>query len=129
MKKRLLAIHKTGVVPVIVLAAILAFLLMRGVESAYTISLWEAEMASLPEGRMEMTVTGGNLLRVNSFYVAGKRVEDCAVEKMTYEKCRIVFDADVFSKGNTWYEIRVGYNKWGLFDLLSSPVWVEWTGS
>ena len=51
------------------------------------------------------------------------------MEKMTYEKCRVTFEPAAFSEGNTWYELRVGYHMWGFIDLLSSPIWVEWTGS
>ena len=122
-------IRRTYLAPVIVLLALLAFLLGKGTESAYTIYLAEAEIAPGPMGRIEMIATGSNLLRINSFYVGGERIEDCTVEKMTYDQCRVVFDPAVFSEGNTWYEIRVGYHKWGMIDLLSSPIWVEWTGS
>ena len=129
MKKWMKRIHKTCLVPVIVLAAMLFFLLAKGMESAYTITLWEGKIAPAPSGQVEMLLSGGNLLRINSFYIGGERIEDCAVEKMTYDTCRITFDPAAFSEGNTWYEIRVGYHKWGFIDLLSSPIWVEWTGS
>lgn len=122
-------IYQSRLVPVIILAAMLFFLLAKGMESAYTITLWEGETASAPAGQVEMLLSGGNLLRINSFYIGGERIEDCAVEKMTYDTCRITFDPAAFSEGNTWYEIRVGYHKWGFIDLLSSPIWVEWTGS
>lgn len=129
MKKWLKRIHKTCLVPAIVLAVMLTFLLVKGVESAYTIPFMEAQIAEGTMGRIELTATGGNLLRVNSFYIDGKRVEDCTVEKMTYDQCRVLLDPSAFNKGNTWYELRLGYNKWGFINLLSSPVWIEWTGS
>ena len=122
-------IHKTCLVPAIVLAVMLAFLLAKGVESAYTIPFMEAQIAEGTMGRIELTAMGGNLLRVNSFYIDGKRVEDCTVEKMTYDQCRVLLDPSAFNKDNTWYELRLGYNKWGFINLLSSPVWIEWTGS
>lgn len=129
MKKWLKRIHKTCLVPVIVLVVMLTFLLVKGVESAYTIPFMEAQIAEGTMGRIELTAMGGNLLRVNSFYIDGKRVEDCTVEKMTYDQCRVLLDPSAFNKGNTWYELRLGYNKWGFINLLSSPVWIEWTGS
>ena len=129
MKKWLKRIHKTCLVPAIVLVVMLAFLLAKGVESAYTIPFMEAQIAEGTMGRIELTAMGGNLLRVNSFYIDGKRVEDCTVEKMTYDQCRVLLDPSAFNKGNTWYELRLGYNKWGFINLLSSPVWIEWTGS
>ena len=129
MKKWLKRIHKTCLVPVIVLVVMLTFLLVKGVESAYTIPFMEAQIAEGTMGRIELTAMGGNLLRVNSFYIDGKRVEDCTVEKMTYDQCRVLLDPSAFNKGNTWYELRLGSNKWGFINLLSSPVWIEWTGS
>lgn len=129
MKKWLKRIHKTCLVPVIVLVVMLTFLLVKGVESAYTIPFMEAQIAEGTMGRIELTAMGGNLLRVNNFYIDGKRVEDCTVEKMTYDQCRVLLDPSAFNKGNTWYELRLGYNKWGFINLLSSPVWIEWTGS
>ena len=129
MKKWLKRIHKTCLVPASVLVVMLAFLLAKGVESAYTIPFMEAQIAEGTMGRIELTAMGGNLLRVNSFYIDGKRVEDCTVEKMTYDQCRVLLDPSAFNKGNTWYELRLGYNKWGFINLLSSPVWIEWTGS
>jgi len=122
-------IRKTYLAPVVILIVMLTFLLAKGVESAYTIPFMEAQIAEGTMGRIELTAMGGNLLRVNSFYIDGKRVEDCTVEKMTYDQCRVLLDPSAFNKGNTWYELRLGYNKWGFINLLSSPVWIEWTGS
>lgn len=122
-------IHKTCLLPVIVLLAMLVLWLPKGAESAYTYYFVEAEVIPDPSGEVTVYAKGGNMLRVNSFYINGERLEDCIVERMTYDKCRIVFDSSVFSKGNTWYEFRVGYHKWGFIDLLSSAVWIEWTGS
>ena len=122
-------IHKTCLVPVLVLAVMLAFLLTKGVEAAYTIPFMEVEIAEEADGSVVLYAVGGNMLRVNSFYVGGKRIEGCEVNRETYNRCCIKLDTSVFSRGNTWYELRVGYSKWGCIDLLSSPVWIEWTGS
>ncbi|MBQ2835088.1 MAG: hypothetical protein IJE71_10845 [Clostridia bacterium] len=129
MKKAIYQIRKTYLAPVVILIVMLAFLMVKGTKSAYKITLWEPEMTLTQTGQIEMVVTGGNLLRINSFYVDGERIEDCTVGKMNYNQCRVVFDPSVFSEENTWHEIRVGYNKWGVIDLLSTPIWVEWTGS
>ena len=122
-------IHKTCLIPILVLLAMLAFLMPTGIEAAYTYYFLEAEVIPGAAGEVTVYAKGGNMLRVNSFYVNGERVEDCEIERMTYDTCKIVVDSSVFAKGNTWYELHVGYHKWGFIDLLSSPVWIEWTGS
>ena len=129
MKVWMHKIHKTCFVPLIVLIVMITFLMIKGVESAYTIQLWKEEMEVNPTGEIVMLAYGGDMFRVNSFYVDGKRVKHCNVETINYNSCRITVDSSVFYEGNAWYELRVGYNKWGFINLLSSPIWVEWTGS
>ncbi|MBQ4265694.1 MAG: hypothetical protein IJB85_09295 [Clostridia bacterium] len=90
MKEAMYQIRKTYLAPVVILIVMLAFLLVKGTKSAYKITLWEPEMTLTQTGQIEMVATGGNLLRINSFYVDGERIEDCTVGKMTYNKCRVV---------------------------------------
>lgn len=122
-------IQRTCVIPLILLIVMLAVLIDKGVESAYEICFTDVQ---IEEGQSSdevvLIVNGGNLLRVNSLYIDGERVKGCVLPKMTYGQTRATLDKSAFAKGNTWYELRVGRHKWGFIDLLSPPVWIEWTG-
>lgn len=121
-------IRNIAVIQAVLLTVLLAMLLKHGAQDAYFIPFIEAEIqqAESPD-QVVIIAKGGNMLRVNSFYLGGKLVDNCTVEKVTYDRCRVTVDRKVFDRGATWYELRVGYSKWGLINLTSMPVWIEWT--
>ncbi|MGN0996522.1 MAG: hypothetical protein ACI4PG_06415 [Candidatus Ventricola sp.] len=120
-------IYHTAIPQAIILAVVLALFLRDGIQNNYFIPFVEAEIqqAESPE-QVVLLAKGGNMLRVNSFYLDGKRVKDCTVEKVTYDQCRVTVDRSAFEHGEGWYELNVGYSIYGLINLTSTPVWIEW---
>lgn len=120
--------RKTGL-PQTALLALLLALCLSGMKDAYGIALAGVDVQPAQEpGQVTLVATGMNMLRPNSLYVDGKRVEDCEVARVTYGECRATLNADVFAQAGDWYKLEVGFSKWGIFNLRSNPVWIEWQG-
>ena len=119
----------TGVPQVLVLLLVLSLLFFVGLRDTYGIYLAEVEIleGESPE-QVVLLAKGGNMLRVNSFYVDGRRIEDCTVEKMTYDRCRVTLSRSALQGEKDWLELQVGFCKWNLIHLTSSPIWIEWPG-
>ena len=116
---------RNSIVRLLIMSTILFFTL-SGIPDAYQIYLQEIIVQEAKSSdQVRLLARGGNMYRPNSFYVDGKRIEDAIVEKSTYEQCFILVDKDVFEEGK-WHRMEVGFSKWGLINLLSSPIWLEW---
>lgn len=123
--KLMLKLLKSGVVCLIVMTVIL-FYTLSGIPDAYDIYLQEVivQDAETPDQVM-LLAKGANMYRPNSFYLDGKRIEDAVVEKSTYEQCLITVDRTLFQEGK-WHRMELGFSKWNILNLLSSPIWIEW---
>ena len=118
-----------GLAQVLVLLLVLSLLFFVGLRDTYGIYLTEVEIleGESPE-QVVLLAKGGNMLRVNSFYVDGRRVKDCTVEKITYDQCRVTLSRSALKGEKDWIKLQVGFCKWDLIHLTSSPIWIEWPG-
>lgn len=117
----------TGVPQVLALLIVLALLFSAGVRDTYGIYLTEAEiLEGESSDQIVLLAKGSNMLRVNSFYVDGRRVKDCTVEKITYNQCRVTLSRSALKGEKDWIKLQVGFCKWNLLHLTSSPIWIEW---
>lgn len=119
-------IWRSGLISLCVLMALL-IVLFRPAKDTYQVILSEVQ---INEGRAEdeviLVFRGGNLLRVNSFFLDGKRIEDCSVSKVTHEECHVYAKAGLFGQNGSWHKLELGYEKWGLVKMRSTPLWIEW---
>jgi len=123
--KRIRNLMKSGIICLVILLFILVYTL-SGIPDAYNIYLEEVIVQKTESSdQVVLLARGANMYRPNSFYLDGKRIQNAIVEKSTYEQCLITVDKSLFQTGK-WYRIELGFSKWNLINLLSSPVWIEW---
>lgn len=115
----------SGIISLIVMSVILIYTL-SGISDAFDVYLEEIIVQeSESSDQVILLAKGANMYRPNSLYVDGKRIKDAIVEKSTYEQCFITVDRSLFQQ-NKWHRIELGFSKWNIIHLLSSPVWLEW---
>lgn len=116
---------RSGVLQTVVLVVLLA-LCLSGVFKAYSMTLDSAQIcaADVP-GQVKLVFSGMNLLRANAFYLDKLPVEDCQVERITYDECRVTLREDMLNAGE-WYRLELGHVQWGFIRLMSNPIWIEW---
>lgn len=123
---RIRRLFGSGIVRFVLIAGILAFTL-SGIPKAFEVYLVEVvvEEAESPD-QVRLSAKGANMYRVNSIYLNGNRIKGADVQRLTYDQCYAILDRSLFKEGQ-WYRIELGFHKWGVINLLSSPVWLEWT--
>lgn len=110
----------------ILILASLLFVTFRSFTDAYDIYLGEVVMEkAVSDDRVNLIAHGGNMLRVNSFYLDGKRVGDALVEKITYDRCSVTLDRAYLEPGK-WHRMEVGFSCLGVIHMRSTPIWLEW---
>ncbi len=126
MKRRMYQVIRRTILPVAGLMLVLAGLL-SGLGDTYHILLAEAtvEKGDTAE-QVTLVFTGTNMLRINAFYLDGKQVKDSRVSRITYSQGSAMFDRALLQDGE-WYKLEVGFSKWGIINLKSNPIWIEWT--
>lgn len=111
----------------ILIIALLLFFTFRSMSDAYNIYLSDVVVENTSSAQQVCLVArGGNMLRANSFYLDGKRIDDAVFERCTYDFCKVTLDRSYFAPGK-WHRMEVGFSCWGVLNFLSSPIWVEWT--
>lgn len=100
---------------------------LSGIPDAFESYIGEVEVqrAESPE-QVRLLFKGSNLYRPNSIYLNGKRIKGVSVERLAYDQCFVELDRSEFQAGQ-WYRMELGFHKWGIINLLSSPLWMEWT--
>lgn len=118
---------RTGLLQALVLLLVFVLLLCAGIHAGYGIYLAEVEIleGDTPD-QIVLLAKGSNMLRVNSFYIDGKRVKDCTVEKVTYDQSRVTLSRSAMKGEKDWLKLQVGFCKWDLLHLTSSSIWIEW---
>lgn len=111
------------------LLAVLLAALLSGIPDAYSIWLAKGEIRAAEEpGKVTIALEGANLLRVNALYLDDRWIEDSGLSRGTYEVCSVTVDRELLGEPGQWLKIELGCRKWGVINLKSTPIWIEWTG-
>ena len=119
-------IWHTGLISLILMMALIMYV-FTPLQRIYDVWLEDVVFEEMTDSNELLIVAkGGNMLRANSFYLDDRRIDECQVSRITYEEARIAVSRDVFGDVGDWHKIQLGYSKWGILNLIGSPIWIEW---
>ena len=118
---------KTGIISLALLVLLTAVSFVR---LPQVFGMWVSNVrigqSTKSEWDLRLAIDGANLLRANSFYLDGKRIDDCLVSRVTYDRCDVFVNQELFGNDGGWHKIELGFSKGPLLNLVGDPTWIEW---